>query len=227
MAGPGRVVIGATSAQLAANVPPATTGSVANASNRARMRPVDNSASIRVPLPSANRESQVDESLTRVASPRPGLDGGFPAQRLRRRRPAEEHRPTAATDGDQQSDRAAGLQAGADADAGGAAGLLQSEFAMAQRRARLLQGPARAPDRRHPHRQGQHHRQGDHRQRNPAQPRQQGRYRHRQFLRQEKGADHEHANAGAHRSPPIRPPRSTARARSTARKRCRPMSPPW
>ena len=85
-------------------------------------------------------------------------------------RPAQEYRRAAAARRGRQSDRAAGLQAGADADAGGAAGLLQSQFAVAQRLARLLQGPARAPDRRHPHRQGQHHRQGQDRQRDPAQP---------------------------------------------------------
>src|SRR5665213_1893385 len=57
-----------------------------------------------------------------------------------------------------QSDRAAGLQTAADADAIGATGFVQSEFTVAQRLARLLQGPARAPDRRYPHGPGQHHR---------------------------------------------------------------------
>ena len=47
-----------------------------------------------------------------------------------------------------QSNDAAGLQAGLDADAGGAARLLQCQFAVAQRLPRLLQGPARPPGRR-------------------------------------------------------------------------------
>ena len=51
---------------------------------------------------------------------------------------------------------------------------LQPELAVAERLARLLQGSARAPGRRHPHRHGQSQRQGGDRQRDPAQPREQG-----------------------------------------------------
>ena len=81
-------------------------------------------------------------------------------RRLLLARAAAESRRAAAARRDRQSDDAGRLQAGADADAGAAAGGLQSELAVAQRLARLLQGPARAPDRRHPHGHGQHHRQG-------------------------------------------------------------------
>ena len=98
--------------------------------------------------------------LTRHASRGSRRARSVAARRLRGLRPPQEHRRAAAALRDRQSDRAARLQAGADADAGAAARLLQSEFAVAQRLARLLQGPARAPGRRHPHRAGQHHRQG-------------------------------------------------------------------
>ena len=49
--------------------------------------------------------------------------------------------------------------------------VLQPELAVAERLARVLQGPARASGRRHPHRHGQPQRQGGDRQRDPAQPR--------------------------------------------------------
>src|SRR5664280_3638240 len=87
-------------------------------------------------------ESDVDESPHRDASRGPGRDRNRAALELRGDRPGQEYRPAAAASLGRQSDRAAGLQAGADADAGGAAGLLQSQFAVAQRLARLLQGPA-------------------------------------------------------------------------------------
>jgi flagellar basal body L-ring protein FlgH len=67
-----------------------------------------------------------------------------PRQRLLVDRPAVADRRAAEADGDRKSDRAARLQAGADADAETRAGVLQRQLAVAQRLARLLQGPARA-----------------------------------------------------------------------------------
>ena len=122
-----------------------------------------------------------------------------------------------------ESDRAARLQAGADADADAAAGVLQSEFAVAQRLARLLQGSARAPGRRHPHRA---------RSRSPTRPRsttrpsaaasQQGGFRRHRLLRHARRCRRRSTvgRAGHASSPPIRRRRATARARSTARRHC-------
>ena len=92
---------------------------------------------------------------------------------------------------DRKPDGAAGLQAGADADADAADRDLQSEFAVAKRLARLLQGSARAPGRRHPDGDGQHHRQGGDRQRDAAQPDICRRQQRRQFLRKEDPAYHQ------------------------------------
>ncbi len=123
--------------------------------------------------------------------------------RLLRARPAPHDRRAAAARGDRESDRAARLQAGADADAGAAARGLQPELAVAQRLARLLQGPARASGRRHPDRDGQHHRQGEDRQRDPAQPREQGGFRRRRLHRQAKMPIMQHARCRPASSPPI------------------------
>src|SRR5689334_18750789 len=71
------------------------------------------------------------------------------ARELLRARPAEEYRRAACAFGDREPDRAARLQAGADADAGAASGGLQSEFTVAQRLACVLQGSARHAGRRH------------------------------------------------------------------------------
>ena len=144
-----------------------------------------------------------------------------PARRLLRPRPAEECRRAAGARGDRESDRAARLQAGADADAGAAARGLQSELAVAQRLARVLQGPARHAGRRHHDGEGQDHRQGQDRERHQAQPRQQGGFRRHRFHRQQ-AADRRCRQADAGQDPHRRTPprRPTTRARSTARKPC-------
>ena len=68
----------------------------------------------------------------------------------------------------------------------------------------------------------------DDRERDPAQPRQQGGFRRHRFHRQQAPAARGHRRScpGAS-SPPTPPHRATARARSTARRHCRPTSPPW
>jgi hypothetical protein len=86
---------------------------------------------------------------------------------------------------DRQSDGGARLQAGADADAEAGSGFLQRQFAVAERLAVVLQGPARASDRRSPDRHGQHHRSGQFRQRDPAQPHRYRRFRHYRLSRQQ------------------------------------------
>ena len=107
------------------------------------------------------------------------------ARRLFVDRPAVADRRAAETVGDRKSDGAARLQAGADADAETGSGVLQRQFAVAERLALVLQGPARAPDRRPPDRHRQHHRPGQFRQRDPAQPHRHRRFRHHRFPRQQ------------------------------------------
>ncbi len=53
-----------------------------------------------------------------------------------------------------------------------------------------------------------------------AQPQERGGFRHRQFLRQAEGADHEHPGADPHLHRRLHLARATARARSTARRNC-------
>src|SRR5712671_5138767 len=84
----------------------------------------------------------------------------------------------------QQVSQQAGLQAGADADAETGDCVVQRQFAVAERLPGVLQGSARGADRRHLDGDGEYHRQGEHRQRDPAQPHQQGRFRHHRFCRQ-------------------------------------------
>ena len=100
-------------------------------------------------------------------------------------RPAFPDRRAAETVGDRKSDGAARLQAGADADAETGSGVLQRQFTVAERLAVVLQGSARASDRRSPDRHGQHHRSGQFRQRDPAQPHRHGRFRHYRLPRQQ------------------------------------------
>ena len=142
--GPGQVVIAATTPRLAAAVAPLrTTGAVA-------------------PSERHHHASRVLSTVVSIIAQRRA------ARRLHGVRPARHARRTAGADRDREPDLAAGLQAGAHADADAAAGLLQPELAVAERLARLLQGSARAPGRRHPHRQGQDHRQGHRSRTKPA-----------------------------------------------------------
>ena len=128
-------------------------------------------------------ESHVEhDRVSRSPCPRPRVGT---ARRLLRARPAEECRRAAGALGDREPDGAARLQAGADADADAAARDLQSELAVAQRLARVLQGPARHAGRRHHDGEGQDHRQGRDRERHQAQPRQQGGFRHHRLHRQQ------------------------------------------
>src|SRR5882757_443001 len=99
-------------------------------------------------------------------------------------RSAVADRRKAEADRDRKSDGAARLQAGADADAETGDCVVQRQFAVAERLPGVLQGSARGADRRHLDGDGEYHRQGEHRQRDPAQPHQQGRFRHHRFCRQ-------------------------------------------
>src|SRR6202158_4299497 len=82
-------------------------------------------------------------------------------QRLLLDRPAVADRRTAETGGDRNPDGAARLQAGADADAETGNGVLQRQFAVAQRLQSVLQGPARPARRRFSHGNRKYTRQGD------------------------------------------------------------------
>ena len=121
-----------------------------------------------------------------------------------------------------ESDHQGRLQAGADADAGAAAGGLQSEFAVAQRLARVLQGPARPSGRRHPHRAGEDHRQrADSRTRPSAAGPTSEDSGVTDFIGSKAlSADRQQMPAGPHPDRRFPTARATARARSTARKSC-------
>ena len=186
----------------------------------------------RCPVRSSRPASRVSymSSFSSASSSSPRRVSAAAGRRARERllldRPPVADRRAAEIVGDRQSDDAARLQAGADADAEAGSRLLQSELAVAQRQPRLLQGPARRPCRRPPDRDREHHRQGQHRQRDPAQPHQQGRFGHHRLHRQQDAHAAAQGPARPHPRPPTRPPRATARARSTARRPCRPTSPP-
>ena len=95
-----------------------------------------------------------------------------------------------------------------------------AELAVAQRLARLLQGSARRAGRRHPDGDRQDHRQGQDRQRDPAQPHQQGRFRHHRLHRRARRSRRPNKILpGRILTTRLRRRRATARARSTARKR--------
>ena len=141
-------------------------------------------------------------------------------------RPAFPDRRAAETVGDRKSDDAARLQAGADADAEAGSGVLQRQFTVAERLAVVLQGSARASDRRSPDRHRQHHRSGQFRQRDPAQPHQHGRFGHHRLPRQQPADRQGRRSARAPSDRGLPPPPTTARARSSARKASRPTSPP-
>ncbi len=147
--GPGRVIVGGAKPQLAANTQSPTEPCTPDSHATANQRNLRQS------------ESNDDECSQSRASRGARRAVGLAAQRLRRVGKHQEHRPAAAADGGRQSDDATRLQAGADADAADPGRLLQSQFAVAQRLARLLQGPARASGGRHPYCAGQHHRQGE------------------------------------------------------------------
>ncbi len=91
--------------------------------------------------------------------------------------------------GGRQSDHQAGIQAGADADADAATGLLSPQFAVAQRLARLLQRPARPPDRRYLDREGQHQRYRAIPGSDEPQPLHHRGFRSHQFPRRQRAAD--------------------------------------
>ena len=99
--------------------------------------------------------------------------------------PSVADRRAAETVVDRQSDGAARLQAGADADAEAGSGVVQRQLAVAKRLAVVLQGPARASDRRPADGHRQHHRPGQLRQRDPAQPDQHRRLRHHRLPRRQ------------------------------------------
>ena len=134
---------------------------------------------------------------------------------------------TAETVRDRQSDRAARLQAGADADAETGSGVLQRQFIVAERLAVVLQGPARASDRRPPDRHGQHHRPGQFRQRDPAQPHRDGRFGHHRVPRQQLAGRNSRKSAA--RAPPDRGRHLVRRRQGhdpAAGNAARPTSPP-
>ena len=140
------------------------------------------------------------------------------ARRLQHRRPALAGRRDPGPVGDRGSHDPARLQAGADADARRAAGLLRAEFALAHRLPRLLQGPARRPARRPPDREGECHRSGEHQQRDQAVPRQHRELRPAERPRSREQRRRQVLRASAARRcwrPPRRPP-TTAPAPSSA-----------
>ncbi len=122
----------------------------------------------------------------------------------------------------------AGYRPRTDADADAATGVVQSEFAVAKRFARLLQGSACASGRRHPDGESEVQRQGDGRERNPTHPQRGRRRQRRSILRQQEIAGVQQGRCSRrHDHTPTRPPRATAKARSIARTRYRPTLPAW
>ena len=174
--GPGRVTVHAFNARVATNAAPADNGRRAG-----KAHPVIVQRRVKTIVTAFNFgaehvESQVAPRIRSAHAGQPTSARALPRHRrahrcavgsgarspaaataLERLRWVGDTPPLAAIE---QPDRDSRLQAGADADAGAAARGLPAEFALAHRLARLLQGPARAPDRRHPHRQGEDHRQG-------------------------------------------------------------------